>query len=122
MCPRTSNSAVKVISAGLGWELRLRVVTNALAEQGVALEIKPSIVVLDEDVLGAPSPINELAHSGLLHCAAYDRAIIVIASESQRCPVAWTSHQSIGETAGQRQRQPSAGATRFRIVSTTWAL
>jgi hypothetical protein len=63
MSPRASNGAVKVISAGLGRKLGLGFVAYAVAENGIAFEIKPSIIVLGDDILSAPFSVNELSHS-----------------------------------------------------------
>ena len=44
-------------------ETRTRVAADAMAENGVTLEIEPLVVVLDEDVFGGPFAVDELSHS-----------------------------------------------------------
>ena len=63
MRPRAADGAVEVIAAGLGRKLGIAFVADAAPENGIALEVKPLVVVIDEDVLGAPFPVDELSHS-----------------------------------------------------------
>src|SRR3954453_5538021 len=63
MRPGAGDGAVKMVSAGLGRKLGLGVAADALTENRIAFEVEPFGVVLDEDVLGAPLPVDELSHS-----------------------------------------------------------
>jgi hypothetical protein len=67
MSPRAGNGAVKVISARFGRKLGLSFVADTFTENRIALEVKPSLVVLDEDILTTPFPVDELSHSALPH-------------------------------------------------------
>jgi hypothetical protein len=62
MSPWTSNSAVKVISARLGRKLGLGFVAYAVTEDRIALEIESPSIVLVENILGGPFPVDELPH------------------------------------------------------------
>lgn len=63
MSPRAGDGAVKMVSAGLGRKLGLGFAADALTENRIAFEVEPFRVVLDEDILSAPFPVDELSHS-----------------------------------------------------------
>jgi hypothetical protein len=50
MRPRAGDGAVEMIAAGLGGKLGGGFIADAIAENGIALEVKPLGVVLDQNV------------------------------------------------------------------------
>jgi hypothetical protein len=58
MGPGAGYRAVKMIAAGLGRKLRLGVAADVVAENRIALEVHPLVVVIDEDILRAPSAVH----------------------------------------------------------------
>ena len=66
MRPRASDGAVKMIAARLGRKLRAGF-ADVAAENGVALVVKPGLVVVGEDVLVGPLAVDELPHASSPH-------------------------------------------------------
>ena len=62
MRPRAGDGAVEVIAAGLGRKRGPGFAADAIAEDELALEVQPLVVVIEEDVLLAPFAIDELSH------------------------------------------------------------
>src|SRR5690349_4875837 len=58
-----ADGTVEMIAPGLGRKFGLGVAFDAIAKDGVALEIEPLVVVIEQNVFVAPLAVDELSHS-----------------------------------------------------------
>ena len=63
MRPRAGDRTIQVIAAGFGRKRGAGVTADTVAENRVALEIQPLVVVVEQDVLGPPLSVDKLSHS-----------------------------------------------------------